>query len=272
MDKQWYMDVNRFARNTSWAHGFMTAYYQRAVSPVGAGLLVLAGLIALAWWSARRQPQRLAAVVWSALAAVVSFGLAQILLQVLARPRPYQVLSHVEVLVPRGSARSYAMPNSHAVIAGAVVCGLLLAWRWRLALVAFVATLLLLFSGVYVGSNYPSDVAAGAGFGAVVALVLWPLGSWLLAPVIESIAAGPFGWLAVSRVAKRPSRPLLLHGSATKLPTAKAMDALRLATEAARHAPPAEAPAPTTTAASIRTTAVRTAERPDGSSAAGEAS
>jgi membrane-associated phospholipid phosphatase len=265
VDKRWYLDVNRLARNTSWAHGFMTAYVERVLAPVGAGLLVLAALVLAAWWSARRAPEHMAAVVWCAVGAVVALGVAQVLVQVLARLRPYEVLRHVEVLVPRAQAHSYALPNSHAAIAGAVVCGLLLARRWRLAIVALVATVLLLFGSVYVGANYPSDVAAGAGLGAVVEVALWPLGSWLLGPVVASFAGGPFEWLVASSApAPRPGRQLVINPHAPKLPDARAMDALRVATEAARHAPATSPPGRTSP---IRTKVIKTGGRPEGSSA-----
>jgi len=261
-DNRLYLDVNRLARSTPWAHSFMTAYYERVLSPVGAGLLVLAGLLLAGWLSARRSPGNVAALVWSAVGAVVSFGIAQVLVQVFKRPRPYTVLHHVTLLVPKAAAGSYALPNSHAAIAGAVLFGFALARRWRLGALALLATLLLLFSGVYVGTNYPSDVAAGAGLGALFVVVLWPLGNWLLTPAMEGLAAGPFGWLVASRAAaRRTGRQLVLQGPTTRLPTAKAMDALRHASEAARNVPNMP-PAVQTT--SVRTTAVRTTKLPGG--------
>ena len=63
MDKQWYLDVNRLARHSPWAHSFMTAFYNRALAPVGAGVLVLAALVLFSWWRARKQPGRMAAVI-----------------------------------------------------------------------------------------------------------------------------------------------------------------------------------------------------------------
>lgn len=263
MDKRWYLDVNRLARSTSWAHGPVTAYVERALAPVGVGLLLLAALVLAGWWSARRAPGHMAAIVWCAVGALVALGLSQVLLPVLAQPRPYRVLHHVEVLVPRAAAHSYALPNSHAAIAGAVVCGLLLARRWRLATAALLATLLLLVGCVYVGASYPSDVAVGAGLGAVVEVALWPLGSWLLAPVVASLAEGPFDWLVVSRApARKPTRASVVQRPSTRLPNAKAMDALRTATEAARHA--SSAPDPSSTS-SIQTNVIRTGGRPPSS-------
>jgi membrane-associated phospholipid phosphatase len=154
------LDVNRFARTTTWAHGFMKAYYQRLVPPVGAGLLVLALLVLAAWWSARHHPQHMAAVIWAALAGLAAFGVGEVLLQVLAERPPYTVMRGAEVLVTRASG--YAFPDPRAALAGAVVFGLLVARRWRLAGLAALAALLLMFAGVYIGVDYPSDVGAGA--------------------------------------------------------------------------------------------------------------
>jgi membrane-associated phospholipid phosphatase len=258
VDTRWYLDVNRLARSTSWAHGFMTAYLGRLLAPVGAGLVVLAVLVIAGWWSARRQPERVAAVVWAAVAAFIALGLNQVLVPLLAQPRPYQLIRHIELLVPRSSG--YAMPNSHAVIAGVVVCGLLLAHRWRLAALALLASLLLLFAGVYVGADYPSDVVAGAGFGVVVELVLWPLGAWLLVPVVEGMSESRFGRLVATRgYSKMPARQLPVQRPLTRLPNPRAMDALRAASEAARgatHGPGSGARKP------LRTTVTRV-EPPD---------
>ena len=140
MDQRWYLDVNQFAKATPWAHGFMTAYYQRLLAPVGAGLLFLALLVVVGWWSARRHPEHEAAVIWTVLGALAALGLSQALARAVARPRPYQVLKGIEVLVPRVSG--YGLPSGRAAVAGAVVCGLLLAGRWRLALVASLGGLL----------------------------------------------------------------------------------------------------------------------------------
>jgi membrane-associated phospholipid phosphatase len=233
VDKRWYLDVNQFAKATPWAHSFMTAYYQRLFSPVGAGLLFLALLILLGWWRARRHPEHEAAVLWTAVGAVAALGLSQAAARALAMPRPYQVLKGVEVLVPRLS--SFGLPNGRAAVAGAVVCGLLLAGRWRLALLALLPGLLLLFAGVYVGVDYPSAVAAGAVFGAVVVLALWPLVAWVLAALVAWVGTSPFGRVvSVKGAMKRPVNQWAMERPSQRLPDAKAMEALRTASEAAR--------------------------------------
>jgi membrane-associated phospholipid phosphatase len=233
VDKRWYLDVNQYAKTTPWAHGFMTAYYERLLYPVGAGFLFLALLVVVGWWTARRHPEHEAAIIWTALGALLALGLSQPLAQVLARPRPYQVLKGVEVLVPRVSG--FGLPSGRAAVAGAVVCGLLLAGRWRLALVALLAGLLLLFAGVYIGVDYPSAVAAGAVFGGVVVLVLWPLVAWMLSAVVTWVGTSPFGRVfAVRGSMKRPATQWAPERPSQRMPDAKAMEALRTASEAAR--------------------------------------
>lgn len=233
MDNTWYLDLNRIARGSPWAHRLVVDFVDRLPPDAGLGLLALAVVILGALWSARRSaPERVAAVTWAALAGAIALGLNLILLPVLAQPRPYQLLAHVEVLVPRASG--YAMPNGHCAIAGAVLCGLVLGRRWHWVIAGGALTLALMFCLVYVGADYPSDVAAGLGFGATVALALWPLGAWLLEPLTQSLAAGPFSWLVSSRATRNARRPIGKHAPAN-LPDARAMAALRKATEAARH-------------------------------------
>ncbi len=201
--------------------------------PVGGGLLFLALLVVVGWWSARRHPEHEAAIIWTVLGSLAALGLSQALAQAVARPRPYQVLKGIEVLVPRVSG--YGLPSGRAAVAGAVVCGLLLAGRWRLALVASLGGLLLLFAGVYVGVDYPSAEAAGAVFGAAVVLVLWPLVAWLLSAMVNWVGTSPLGRVfAVRGALKRPVSQWPVERTSQRLPDAKAMDALRNAPEAAR--------------------------------------
>lgn len=235
MGTSWYLDVNRFARKTDWAHRFMVDYAQKTLSPVGAGLLALAALLVIAWFVTRHDPGRMASVVWGGLGAFVALGAQQALAPALDQPRPYETLHHVELLVPVSGS---PLPDARTAMAGAVVAGLFLARRRWLASLALLVALLLAFARVYVGADYPADVAAGLGFGAAVELVLWPLCVWLLRPLLESFAGSSLGFLvSAGHVAPRPSRPQAPPklGQA-RMPNARAMDALRTASEAARNA------------------------------------
>jgi undecaprenyl-diphosphatase len=233
------LDVNRFAKTTSWGHGFLAGYYERVLSPVGVGILVLAFLLIAGWWSARMHPEHMPAIIWSALAALALYGINQVAAKAFVQARPYNVIRGVELLVPRSS--SYGSPSGHAVVAGAVVCGLVLARCWRLALAALLAGLLLLFSVVYVGAAYPSQVGGGAAAGLLLVLVLWPFASRLLVPVVAAIGSSPFAILVVARGSlkrppRRPAKQLAAQRQTQRMPDAKAMDALRAASEAARNA------------------------------------
>lgn len=243
LDSRWYLDINRFARSTSWAHGAMTSYFERVAYPLGVGVLVVAFLVVLSWLSARRSTEHVAAVIWAAMGAAAAYGLALVLDSALAQARPYDTVKHVEVLVAR--SQSYAFPDARTAVCGAVVCGLVLARRWWWLLWAVLAGLLDCFAGVYVGADYPSDVAGGAVFGAAVVLLAWPVASPVLSRLVAALAAGPLDFVIESSRPAPARRPAVaVPGGPVKLLNSKAIDALRTASEAARsqasppHGPP----------------------------------
>lgn len=233
MDTSWYRDINHFARNTPWLHGFMAYYAGRALAPVGAGLLVLGVLVALAWLVARSHLERMPGAVLSGLAGLAALGVQRLVAPVLGFHQPQ--VAHAELLLPRTG--TYVLPDARTAMAGAVVAGFILARRGWLASVALGAALLLAFSRVYVGTDLPLDVAAGLGFGAALTVVLWPAVG-LVAAALPSLASGRLGALvATKRARPRPARQLMALGSARpRLPNGRAMEALRAASEAARHA------------------------------------
>ena len=86
------------------------------------------------------------------------------------RPRPYDVLEGVRLLVPKEFDNSY--PSGHTLI---VAGGAVVAWftlkKW-LAVILTVEALLVAFSRVYVGVHYPSDIVGGVLLGASFALII----------------------------------------------------------------------------------------------------
>jgi membrane-associated phospholipid phosphatase len=216
----------------------MAGYAASTLAPVGAGLLVVAFLVLVGCISARRQPQFVPATIWAALAALVGLGLSVLVAQFVGQARPYSALAHVEVLVARG--HGYGFPSSHAAAAGAAACGMALARRWRLAGLSLVAALVVAFARVYVGVEYPSDVAAGLVLGALGALILWPPARLVLVPTVDWLAASPVGALVATKRARHSSPktvpPRLPSRSSYNLLDARAVDALRTASEAARRA------------------------------------
>jgi len=188
VDTNWYNDVNSFAVHTAWLHGFMKPY-----AVYGVGLFAI--LVLFAWWYARSQtnpPRAVAAAIWAAAGTVIAVGLNQIIVNAVARPRPYVTLHGVEVLVSRST--DYSFPSDHTVTAGAAAAGLWIiahyggrAARW-IATVGTVLALLLAFARVYVGAHYPGDVTAGLLIGAAISVVGWLAVKHILTIIVERIA------------------------------------------------------------------------------------
>ena len=195
-DRSWFLHVNSFARSTPWLHGPARGY-------AGYGVVLFAALLLATWWTARahRDVRAVAAALWAPVGALLALGLNQPIGRAVAESRPYAVLPHVLVLVPRTS--DFSFPSDHAVMSGAVAAGILVANR-RWGLVAVVAAVLMCLTRVYVGAHFPGDVMAGLLFGAAVSLA----GYLLLRRLLER---------AVRMVAATPLRPLVLAGPPARL-------------------------------------------------------
>lgn len=192
LDARVYMDVNRFARNTSFAHFFMREYAIYG----GVVLLGVTGLVA--YWRARRSanPKKAVdSVAWTAVGTLVALGLNQIVSHLVGRVRPYYTLKGVEVLVPK--ANDFTFPSDHATVAGAMIVGLLLS-DLPTGIVAAVLGLFLAFDRVYVGAHYPGDVIGGLIFGALVVMVLRPVGVALISRITGLLADSRLKFLVTS--------------------------------------------------------------------------
>lgn len=171
MDTDWYLTINDFARSTSWLHWLGAQY------ALWGGLVLMVALLIAGWLWARRRPDaanRVAIVVLTGVSAVVVLVINQQLISpAIARPRPCQTLSGVEVLLK--CTNDYSMPSDHCIIAGALVAGLWIL-NWRFGLIATILAVLLAFGRVYAGVHYPSDtlvgLLVGAAFGTIIVLAL----------------------------------------------------------------------------------------------------
>lgn len=175
-DERWFHAVNRFAAHTPWLHTPARLYAEY-------GVVLFAGLLLWSWWRARAagDPRRMAAALWAPVGMLIAVGLNQLIGSAVAEPRPYTVLPHTLVLVSRST--DYSFPSDHAVMAGAVAAGVLLAGR-RLGVLAVAMAVLMALARVYVGAHFPLDVTAGLIVGAGVCLVTYllvgPLLRWLV--------------------------------------------------------------------------------------------
>ncbi len=186
-----YRLINDLARHTDWAHAPAIAF-----ATYGVGLFALLALVmfARAWW--QRDQRSLVGAGWAGLAGLVALAVNQLFVHLLNEPRPYAVMPHALVLIPRSTDPS--APSDHAVVVAAVATGLLLVNR-RIGLFAWLLALLMAFTRVYVGAHYPSDVLLGLIEGTLIAI----LGGYLARPVLNHT----YTWISRTRLAVLVARP-----------------------------------------------------------------
>jgi membrane-associated phospholipid phosphatase len=164
IDGSWYLDVLGFARATPWLNGFFQVF-------TNAGLVLLALVVAVAWWRARGQDAgRMATVLWVPVAVAVAYGLSNLVKILVEEPRPCIRYPAVPTVATCDFATDYSFPSNHVTIAVSAAVALCLAGR-RIGVASLVVALLIGFSRVYLGAHYVHDVVAGAVLGALVALV-----------------------------------------------------------------------------------------------------
>jgi undecaprenyl-diphosphatase len=117
--------------------------------------------------------------VAAGLSAALALGIAHLITDLVARPRPY--LAHpgdAHLFVAPSHDGSF--PSDHATASFAIAVALLLRHR-KAGLLALVVAVVLSVARVAVGTHYPADVVAGAALGSAAALVLWapPIRGWL---------------------------------------------------------------------------------------------
>jgi undecaprenyl-diphosphatase len=187
-DRHAFLDVNSFARHTSWLHGVMEFFAKD-------GVVLLAVALVVAWWIGRRDrsPRKVAIAVWGALGALVALAVAQPISSAVDEHRPFVAIPHALLLIHHSTDPGF--PSDHATAAGAVACGVFLV-SWRLGAITTLVALLIAFSRVYVGVHYPQDVLAGLGLGAAIVAI----GYFAVVPLMARIAE----WLT-----RTPLRPLI---------------------------------------------------------------
>ncbi|MEU9401720.1 phosphatase PAP2 family protein [Streptomyces sp. NPDC048242] len=192
-------------------------WFDRVMEFVGEyGLPVAMVLLILGCWlSVRRRGGReaapaVAALVWAPLAAALAVVVNAPIRNFVERPRPFIDHQGLDVLIAGKSDFSFC--SDHATITMAMAVGLFVANR-RFGLAGIAIALLEGFCRVYMGVHYPTDVVGGFALGTAVALLLSPLASALLTPLMKAIERSPrVGWLVSARSAPGDRDGTVLSG------------------------------------------------------------
>ncbi|MFJ9022487.1 phosphatase PAP2 family protein [Streptomyces sp. NPDC102259] len=197
-------------------------WLDRTVEFVGEYGLLLAMLLLIVWcwWGVRRRPggaeeaaSSVAALIWAPLAAGVAVLVNVPIRGFVERPRPFLDHQGLEVLV--SGKTDYSFVSDHATLTMAMAVGLFVAHR-RFGLVGIGIALLEGFCRIYMGVHYPTDVVGGFALGTAVALLLSPVASMLLTPVLKAVDRSPrVGWVVRSRAARAGQRDGFIPGART---------------------------------------------------------
>jgi len=137
------------------------------ISVGGVPILILA--VALQWWQGDDRPHTRHVLLASGFSFLLGLALNQLLLLFIHRMRPYD--AGVTHLLIEPSA-DFSFPSDHATATFAIAAAFLIHGmpRWGRAFLA--AAMLMIFSRVYVGTHYASDVLGGALTGIVAAVIV----------------------------------------------------------------------------------------------------
>ncbi|MCX5372857.1 phosphatase PAP2 family protein [Streptomyces sp. NBC_00015] len=181
-------------------------------------LLAMVLLIVWCWWGVRRRPggaeeaaSSIAALVWAPLAAGIAVLVNVPIRGFVERPRPFLDHEGLEVLV--SGKTDYSFVSDHATLTMAMAVGLFVAHR-RFGLVGIGIALLEGFCRIFMGVHYPTDVVGGFALGTAVALLLSPVASMLLTPVLKAVDRSPrVGWVVRGRAARVGERDGFIPGA-----------------------------------------------------------
>jgi len=133
---------------------------------------VFAGLLAILFLATGKWRSRngRVAVVAAGFSALLALGMAHLLADIWARPRPYVTHPDAHLFIPPSHDTSF--PSDHATAAFAIAVAILLRHR-KAGWIALGLATLLSIARVAVGTHYPADVLAGAAVGTAAALIMW---------------------------------------------------------------------------------------------------
>ncbi len=149
-------------------HGLSNLFFDfimPVISRIGDGPILFAVSLVLLF-SKKRELKLLGLIMLAGL--TVSFYFVSGLKELVARPRPFLVLTDVFLLAKE---KSMSFPSNHAA-ASFMAATTLAAYFKRYAAVFYSFAAAVAVSRVYMGVHYPSDVLAGAGLGIAVGYFL----------------------------------------------------------------------------------------------------
>jgi len=135
-----------------------------AVTYAGVPFLVLA--VAAQWWLGGGLRSERHVIAACGLSFLLGLALNQAILLFVHRMRPYDAgITHL-LIAPSADP---SFPSDHATATFSIVFGYLFNMRFRKALCFFAGALLIVFSRVYVGTHYVSDILGGISTAFVAA-------------------------------------------------------------------------------------------------------
>ncbi|WP_329300473.1 phosphatase PAP2 family protein [Streptomyces sp. NBC_00659] len=196
-------------------------WLDRVMESVGEWGLLLAMVLLVLWcWSSVRRrggddaAATMAALVWAPLAAGIALLVNVPIRGFVERPRPSVDHTGLDVLV--GGRTGFSFVSDHATITMAVGVGLFVVHR-KFGLAGIALALLEGFCRVFMGAHYPTDVIGGFALGTAVVLLLSPLATALLTPVMKAVERAPrAGRLIRARGTAPAGQEALIPGARTE--------------------------------------------------------
>lgn len=139
-------------------------------SEIGVPFLVAA--VALQWWQGNNKPHTRHALLATGFSFLFGLALNQVILLFVQRARPYEAgVTHL--LIERSA--DFSFPSDHATTTVAIAAAFLIHGMPRRGTLFLAAAMLMVFSRVYVGTHYASDVLGGALTGIIAASLVRPV-------------------------------------------------------------------------------------------------
>lgn len=133
------------------------------------GVPLLVAAVALQWWQGEDRPLKRHVLVAAGLSFLLGLALNQLVLLFVHRMRPYDAgITHL--LIAR--SQDFSFPSDHATASFAIAAAFLFHGMRRQGILFLAAALLMIFSRVYVGIHYASDVLGGAFTGIMAAALI----------------------------------------------------------------------------------------------------